>query len=119
MLSIAYLRHDKGGIWGADGGEDFETVAAESGEPVLHTMLPGESVDIPEPPAYRLKNKLNAYQLWKLHKEKRALRKAYLDCWQATKSVTGTGRPIDAIITPAAPFAAPPHGRNTYVSFQL
>ena len=28
---------------------------------------------------------------------------------------TGTGRPVDAIISPAVAYAAVPHGLNTYV----
>ncbi|KAK0492980.1 hypothetical protein EDD18DRAFT_1108582 [Armillaria luteobubalina] len=31
---------------------------------------------------------------------------------QATEKIMGTGRPVDAIITPVAPYAAPPHGLN-------
>ena len=53
-------------------------------------------------------------ELWDFHKQKRHLRKAYLDHWQATVGETGTGRPVDAIIAPVAPFAAPPHGHYKY-----
>jgi len=52
-------------------------------------------------------------QLWQLHKEKRNLRKAYLDHWEATVSQAGTGRPVDAIIAPVAPYTAVPHGLNS------
>jgi amidase len=55
---------------------------------------------------------LSAWELWQLQKERRQLRKDYLDHWQKTVERTGTGRPVDAIITPAAPFPAPPHGYN-------
>jgi amidase len=55
---------------------------------------------------------LTVWQLWKLHKEKRELRKEYLDHWQATVSKTTTGRPVDAVISPAVPYAATPHGKN-------
>ena len=55
-------------------------------------------------------------QLWQLHKEKRMLRKSHLDHWEATKAVTGTGRPVDAIIAPAVATTACPHGTNSYVS---
>ncbi len=54
-------------------------------------------------------------QLWQLHREKRALRKSHLDHWEATVSRTGTGRPVDAIISPAVAYAACPHGCNSYV----
>ena len=59
---------------------------------------------------------ISAYKLWQIQKEKLKLRKEYLDHWEATASITGTGRPVDAIITPTAPYTAPPHGRNWLVS---
>ena len=54
-------------------------------------------------------------QLWKLHDEKRALRKSHLDHWARTARETGTGRPVDAIISPAVAYTAVPHGLNTCV----
>ena len=54
-------------------------------------------------------------QLWQLHQEKRALRKSHLDHWEATVARTGTGRPVDAILSPAVAYAACPHGCNTCV----
>ena len=51
-----------------------------------------------------------AYQLWQLQKKRLALRQEYTVHWNATVSETGTGRPVDAVISPVAPFAAPPHG---------
>jgi amidase len=58
---------------------------------------------------------MSAYQLWQLQKQKRDLRKEYLDHWEETIKVTGTGRPVDVIISPVAPYAAPPHGSNRSV----
>lgn len=55
-------------------------------------------------------------QLWQLHKEKRELRKSHLDYWESTIADTGTGRPVDAIISPAVAYTAVPHGLNTSVS---
>jgi hypothetical protein len=57
---------------------------------------------------------LSAYQLWQVHKRRLALRKAYLDGWEATSATTSTGRPIDAIIAPIAAGASAPHGKNKY-----
>ncbi|KAF4583552.1 hypothetical protein EYR38_002304 [Pleurotus pulmonarius] len=51
--------------------------------------------------------------LWQLHKEKRELRKSHLDHWESTIADTGTGRPVDAIISPAVAYTAVPHGLNT------
>ncbi|KAF8314220.1 general amidase [Clavulina sp. PMI_390] len=55
----------------------------------------------------------SAFELWQLHAERRTLQKEYLDHWNATKGVTGTGRPVDAIISPVAAYPAPPHGYNS------
>jgi amidase len=64
------------------------------------------------PPRDLDKKEVSAYGLWQLHKRKLDLREAYMAHWNSTVSQTGTGRPIDAIICPAAPYAAPPHGHN-------
>lgn len=56
--------------------------------------------------------KVTAYQLWQTQKLKTQLRQEYLARWESTTSISGTGRPVDAIIAPCAPFAAPPHGKN-------
>jgi len=118
-LNHAEIYMNTGAIWGADGGEDFQTDAAPTGEPVLNNMLPNTDEVVYEPPAYRAKGKKDAYELWQLHKRKRILRKQYLDRWQATQSITGTGRPMDAIISPAAPHAAPPHGLYRHAVYTL
>ncbi|OBZ78579.1 Acetamidase [Grifola frondosa] len=106
-------------IFAADEGTGYRTECALSGEPLIQTMRP--SVDaheypLDEPFAKTIVGKvkhLNAYELWKLHEEKRALRKSHLDHWEATVARTGTGRPVDAIISPAVACAACPHGCNS------
>lgn len=57
----------------------------------------------------------SAYDLWKIHLEKRTLRQEYLEKWNQTVAATGTGRPIDAIIAPVSANASAPHGFNRYV----
>ncbi|TDL22290.1 general amidase [Rickenella mellea] len=106
-------------IFVADGGEDYKTECAKSGEPLITTMRPdGGDHELPliKPYAQTLVGKAfsrSAFQLWQLHKEKRALRKSYLDHWQRTVERTDTGRPVDAIVSPATAYPAPPHGLNT------
>jgi len=106
-------------IYAADGGHDFRTECDLSGEPVLHSMLPTTDAHesaLDEPFRKTIIGEMvhrSAYDLWLLHKEKRALRKSHLDHWEKTVERTGTGRPIDAIISPAAPYTAVPHGLNT------
>ncbi len=45
---------------------------------------------------------------------KRQYQKEYMEYWNSTVSQTGTGRPVDAIITPLAPFAAARPGMYDY-----
>jgi len=106
-------------ILNADGAHDYMIDCAASGEPLITSMSP--EID-PHPTTLEqtLIKKLvgppkhhSAWELWQLHKEKRELRKSYLDHWQATVSETGTGRPVDAIISPAVAYTAVPHGLNS------
>ncbi|KAI0374200.1 general amidase [Pilatotrama ljubarskyi] len=97
-------------IFLADGSEDYNSCLA-TGEPLINSMNPNADPD--EIPAFRIpRQPLTAYQLWQLNKERRALRKAHLDRWEATIAETGTGRPIDGLICPVAPYAAVPHGQT-------
>ena len=60
---------------------------------------------------------ISAYELWQVQKRKLGLRQEYLNHWNSTVALTGTGRPVDAIISPMAAYVAPPHGNNKYISF--
>ncbi|KAF8906245.1 amidase signature domain-containing protein [Gymnopilus junonius] len=112
-------------IFAADGNHDYKTECAKSGEPLIKTMVPSHSEEVAagyefEPPMSLVKTFLgdpaehiSTYDLFKLHEEKRDLRKSHLDHWQKTISRTGTGRPVDAIISPAVAYTAVPHGLNT------
>ncbi|EPQ60789.1 amidase [Gloeophyllum trabeum ATCC 11539] len=98
-------------IWYADGGEDYEACLSPTGEPLINSMKPG--ADPHEVVAHRKpREPLSAYKLWQLHKQKRRLRKEHLDRWESTSSRTGTGRPIDALLCPVAPYVAVPHGQT-------
>ena len=79
---------------------------AEEGGDVERTTLPAFRV-LPQS-----ETTSSSFELWQVQKKKKDLRLEYLDHWNASISKTGTGRPVDALISPCAPFAAPPHGRN-------
>ncbi|CAL1696974.1 unnamed protein product [Somion occarium] len=106
-------------IFAADAGQDYRVECAKSGEPLIQTMSPDKDAhpyNLFESYAKTIIGKpelLSAYDLWQLHKEKRVLRKSHLDHWEATVARTGTGRPVDAIIAPVAPYTAVPHGCNS------
>ncbi|KAG2159900.1 general amidase [Suillus bovinus] len=98
-------------IWNAGSAEDYMITTSSTGEPVISTM---ELDDAHATAAsFRPQNSgITAYQLWQVQKLRQNIRKEYIDHWNATASETGTGRAVDAIICPAAPFAATPHGKN-------
>jgi amidase len=93
--------------------EDILAVIEASGEPRVTSMVPGEEYVTDRPTRFP-KQERTAYELWQIHKRKTDLRQEYLEYWEASVRMTGTGRPVDAIISPVAPFAAPPHGQNRY-----
>ncbi|OJT12867.1 Acetamidase [Trametes pubescens] len=106
-------------IFVADDAQDLLNDCALSGEPLIQSMSPetdAHEYALDEPLIRTIvgeRRHLSAYELWELHKQKRALRKSHLDHWEATAANTGTGRPVDAIISPAAAYAACPHGCNS------
>jgi amidase len=99
-------------IWGAGATEDYKAVTSVTGEPILYSMAEESSQNNA---VLCTDLTASAYQLWQVQKERAALRKEYLDHWEATIDQTETGRPVDAILAPCAPFAAPLHGTNEYV----
>ena len=107
-------------ICSAGAKEDYRVATLPSGEPVIASM--NLAIDNPElsaeiVPAFRLlPDQISAYELWQVQKLKRDLRGEHLDYWNASVELTGTGRPVDAILSPCAPFVAPPHGMNECVS---
>lgn len=100
-------------IWGAAITEDIEAVIHASGEPFVTSLIPGEETITDKQPLFP-KQHTSAYDVWQTQKRKGDIRQEYLEYWEASVSVTGTGRPVDAIICPVAPFTAPPHGKNRY-----
>lgn len=106
-------------IWAAGNSDDFKAATESIGEPIITTMAPDETL----PPSSKTRSILptsshmSAYDLWQLHKAKQELRGEHLDYWRGSAKDTGTGRPVDAIISPVAAYAAPPHGKNRLESF--
>lgn len=84
----------------SDGGINIRTEVEETGEPFYPFMA-----------AYATTPEIKVPELWKLQAERTTLAKKFLDRWNATALKTKSGRPIDAIIMPATPFAGNPHGK--------
>ena len=60
---------------------------------------------------------MNASQIAAVNVAKREYQKEYLDYWNSTQELTGTGRPVDAFIAPLAPFSAARPGTYNYYGY--
>lgn len=79
-----------------DGGHNVHGDLRLSGEPAI-SRIPYTFGTEPKTP-------LNATEIAQLHIRKREYQKAYMDYWNSTAELTGTGRPVDAFISPLLPF---------------
>ncbi|BGP19231.1 hypothetical protein JCM10213v2_007318 [Rhodosporidiobolus nylandii] len=95
-----------GRIYSADGGQDIDTECGRSGEPRLWGLF-----EEGNPP------KLSTYEYWQLCFERRKFIATQLAAWESTASLTGTGRPVDAIILPVSPYPSFPHDAKQEVSY--
>lgn len=83
-------------IYNADGGADIASECAKSDEPRI-------GFEAPSP--HR-----STFEWWQLCVRRREFAQAQLEHWTSTAAQTGTGRPIDAMLVPAAANAPGPHG---------
>ena len=84
-----------------------------TGEPVLNTMEIEAEQGIAPNSFLPHQENVTAHALWQFQRAKTTLRQEYLERWNETVSATGTGRPVDAIISPMSLYGgAPPHGKN-------
>lgn len=93
--------------WTFDGGKDLHDAFGLSGEPIAKqiSVLYGTEQK-PESTASAM-HANNVYQ--------RNSKKEYMDYWNSTADLTGTGRPVDGLITSLAPYpAARPEGYKYY-----
>ncbi|KAL6714524.1 hypothetical protein ACLMJK_007949 [Lecanora helva] len=90
--------------WAYDGGADIHGALSLSGEPPI-PQITG---------MYGLKQReqANATEIAANNVAKREYQKEYMEYWNSTADLTSTGRPVDALIMPVAPFAAA--RRETY-----
>jgi amidase len=92
--------------WLYDGGKDVHAAFALTGE---HISDPITKVYGHEPTT-----EYTATQIAETNVAKRQYQKEYMEYWNSTASQTGTGRPVDAVITPLAPYAAARPGMYDY-----
>lgn len=98
--------------WTFDGGRDLYNAFQLSGEPPASQVLNsyGSSVSDPE---------FTATQIAAVNVAKRAYQKDYMDYWNSTSEITGTGRPVEAVITPLAPFVAARPNKYSYYAYSM
>ena len=60
---------------------------------------------------------MKASQIAENNLAKREYQKEYMEYWNSTEGLTGTGRPVDALIMPVAPFSAPRPTHYTYYGY--
>lgn len=78
-----------------DGGTDFKHHLGLSGEPQPEqVVVKQDGVE------------LSASRIAALNIAKREYQKQYMDYWNSTVELTGTGRPVDGVFCPLAPHAA-------------
>jgi amidase len=93
--------------WIFDAGKDVKAAFALSGEPMSDQVKFYES----------LEKEFTASEIAATNVELRGLKKEYLDYWNGTTEKTSTGRPVDAVISPLAPFPAARPGKFTYYGY--
>jgi amidase len=64
-----------------------------------------------------LNKEFTASEIAATNVELRSLRKEYLDYWVSTASKTSTGRSVDGVISPLAPFPAARPKKYTYYGY--
>jgi len=101
----AHLADIAGQVYSFDGGADSRHHFGLSGE------KPASQLISPESPEY------SASDIMKTNIAKRQAQKDYMEYWNSTAELTGTGRPVDAVISPLAPFAAARPEKYTYLTY--
>ncbi|KAI5478091.1 Amidase domain-containing protein [Pseudohyphozyma bogoriensis] len=92
-----------GDIWNADGVTDLNTTCALSGEPRMNFYVPETAPH------------LTTYEYWQVLDRRTTYLKKQQDAWAATKDLTETGRPFDAIIAPISASCPEQHGKMQHL----
>lgn len=103
--SHAHLADLADKIYSFDGGADSRHHFGLSGE------TPAPQLISPESPEF------SATEIMATNIAKREAQKDYMEYWNSTSELTGTGRPVDAVISPLAPFAAARPEKYTYLTY--
>ena len=93
-------------ILGATAGEVIRKAVRASGEPPIPqiaSLFSGTE-----------STSCSTAEFWSLCQSREKFRQEYQEYWDSTKDLTLSGRPVDGVILPVAPHAAPPEGNFKY-----
>ncbi|KAI4640552.1 uncharacterized protein J4E78_010575 [Alternaria triticimaculans] len=93
--------------WIYDAGKDVKSAFALSGEPMAPQVTFYQGVE----------KEFSATDIAATNVELRSLKKEYMEYWNSTVDKTSTGRPVDAVICPLAPFPAARRERFKYYGY--
>ncbi|OAP53724.1 hypothetical protein AYL99_12096 [Fonsecaea erecta] len=93
-------------LWFQTGAKESKGLVASAGEPLYPTFSWYLETFNIQP--------LTVPELFALNTKQAEYRQKMAEAWYNTKSQTGTGRPIDALICPSAPSASFPHGHPVW-----
>lgn len=97
--------------WKYDGGADIHSSMALSGEP----LAPQVSMSYGD----KSWEQYSAAEISATNIGLRKWQKEYMDYWNSTAELTGTGRPVDGVIAPLAPFPAARPLKYTYYGYSM
>ncbi|KAG4428877.1 hypothetical protein IFR05_015638 [Cadophora sp. M221] len=96
--------------WLFDGGADIHGAFELSGEPMASQITTAYGTR---------KEEYTGSMISEVNVQKRQFQKEYMEYWNRTSSITGTGRPVDAVIAPLAPFAAARPDMYKYYGYSI
>ncbi|KAL9004650.1 MAG: hypothetical protein Q9188_002541 [Gyalolechia gomerana] len=97
--------------WTYDNGADVRSAFELSGEPMSQQIANTYGGDLSTKPPK------DATFIAANNVAKREYQKEYMEYWNSTAELTGTGRPVDVVIAPVAPFSAARPGKYTYYGY--
>lgn len=103
--SHAHLARLSEKVYSFDGGADPEHHFGLSGEKPAPQLINFNSAEC------------SATEIMATNIAQREAQKEYMEYWNSTAGLTGSGRPVDAVISPIAPFAAARPEQYTYLTY--
>ncbi|KAL8943832.1 MAG: hypothetical protein Q9216_000825 [Gyalolechia sp. 2 TL-2023] len=97
--------------WTYDNGADVRSAFELSGEPMSQQIANTYGGDLSTKPPH------DATFIAANNVAKREYQKEYMEYWNSTSELMGTGKPVDVVIAPLAPFSAARPGKYSYYGY--